>query len=88
MTQYLSLATLVSLLLHSSVGVATADPYPHSLSTRQDLQTCLDGLNVTLPNDPDFASESLTYNARLSFTPAAIVHPSVNSLLPFALLLY
>ncbi|CAG8493318.1 5215_t:CDS:2 [Acaulospora colombiana] len=78
MAQYLSLITLASALLYSSNRVAMAH---QDLSTRADLQTCLNGLNVTLPDDPTFQSESQSLNARVSFAPAAIVHPSVKSLL-------
>jgi hypothetical protein len=49
------------------------------LALRADLNSCLTGLNVTLPGDPAFSSESQTFNARLSYTPAAIVLPYVLS---------
>ncbi|KIM24184.1 Glucooligosaccharide oxidase [Serendipita vermifera MAFF 305830] len=46
------------------------------VNVRADVTSCLTGLNVTLPGDPAFQSESQTFNARLSYTPAAIVLPN------------
>ncbi|KAG8832583.1 hypothetical protein FRC17_001094 [Serendipita sp. 399] len=62
---------LVYLLLSSS-SLAHA----YTLVSRQNVQSCLTGLNVTYPGDPSFQSLSSTFNARLSYTPAAIVLPA------------
>jgi len=59
-------ATLLS--LQKTVAVNA-----NRVAIRDDLASCLTGLNVTLPGDPAFQSECQTYNARLPYTPAAIV---------------
>ncbi|KAG8827161.1 hypothetical protein FRC18_009930 [Serendipita sp. 400] len=48
----------------------------NNVVSRQNVDSCLTGLNVTYPGDPSFQSLSQTFNARLSYTPAAIVLPS------------
>lgn len=42
---------------------------------RADINSCLTGLNAIYPGDSAYTAESATFNARLSYQPAAIVHP-------------
>lgn len=46
----------------------------HGLTPRQEaLQSCLSGLQVAFPNDPSYPQLSQAFNARLHFSPAAVV---------------
>lgn len=62
--------------LHSTVN-ARAINTPRDAVRRADVSSCLTGLNMTLPGDSAFQSESQAFNARFSYTPAAIVLPYV-----------
>jgi hypothetical protein len=68
--------TLLSLQTNVDASVVNVN----RVAIRADLSSCLTGLNVTLPGSSAFQSESQTFNARLSYTPAAIVFPYVFSI--------
>ncbi|KAJ8481694.1 hypothetical protein ONZ45_g15225 [Pleurotus djamor] len=67
-----SLSGCISLLSVASLVAA----FPHDI--RADLVTCLKsaGLSVVAPGAPDYAQDSLAFNRRFTYTPAAIVFPT------------